>query len=413
MMKKYWLLLDAYVFIWANEKTVLIYNSLSGKHASIPLMGLLRVVIKQLLDETNLYCIEVTEEELNHREVKNFVDTIRLLFMGDLYPQSLFPQKPLVVVPSDSVNEDLENTVDNSNNLELFGQKITKNLHTVSIRLTGKCAYNCHDCNKFNKQFTWCKKSNNILEYKLVIDVLKQMEHAHIPFVQFLGGNLLCYPYLEELVSSLTVYSFNKYFYIHSQQFINNLSFAKAFINDKSLHIRFLVDSSTKKDDINNCLALGTERVEYIFAVTSVSDFEGANSLIDEFQLKASIYPFYNHKNLPFFEEFVFQNIEDISDLHRNKKDIFANRRINFHFFGKLLIDCDGKVYSNVNMTPIGQIGEKISEWVFKEMKDGQAWNLIRDKLVPCKDCLYRYLCPAPSNYELVIGKPNLCHIKS
>lgn len=27
-------------------------------------------------------------------------------------------------------------------------------------------------------------------------------------------------------------------------------------------------------------------------------------------------------------------------------------------------------------------------------------------------DCIYQWLCPSPSNYELVIGQPNLCHIK-
>lgn len=63
-------------------------------------------------------------------------------------------------------------------------------------------------------------------------------------------------------------------------------------------------------------------------------------------------------------------------------------------------------------MESIGDSEEKISELVFKEMKNGKAWFLTRDKVSPCKDCLFRYLCPSPSNYELVIGKPNLCHVK-
>lgn len=63
-------------------------------------------------------------------------------------------------------------------------------------------------------------------------------------------------------------------------------------------------------------------------------------------------------------------------------------------------------------MEPIGDSEEKINELVFKEMKNGKAWFLTRDEVSPCKDCLFRYLCPSPSNYELVIGKPNLCHVK-
>lgn len=30
----------------------------------------------------------------------------------------------------------------------------------------------------------------------------------------------------------------------------------------------------------------------------------------------------------------------------------------------------------------------------------------------PCNACIYQWLCPSPSNYELAIGKPNLCHVK-
>lgn len=40
------------------------------------------------------------------------------------------------------------------------------------------------------------------------------------------------------------------------------------------------------------------------------------------------------------------------------------------------------------------------------------AWRRIREE-EPCNLCLYQYLCPSPSNYEAVIGKTNLCHVKS
>jgi len=46
-----------------------------------------------------------------------------------------------------------------------------------------------------------------------------------------------------------------------------------------------------------------------------------------------------------------------------------------------------------------------------KEMLDNTAWRKIRNDY-PCCDCIYQWLCPSPSNYELAIGKPNLCHVK-
>ena len=48
---------------------------------------------------------------------------------------------------------------------------------------------------------------------------------------------------------------------------------------------------------------------------------------------------------------------------------------------------------------------------IHKELTKGHSWFQIRDQ-APCTDCVYQWLCPAPSNYETVIGKPNLCHVK-
>jgi hypothetical protein len=52
-----------------------------------------------------------------------------------------------------------------------------------------------------------------------------------------------------------------------------------------------------------------------------------------------------------------------------------------------------------------------IQEMLFKEMSEGQSWLRIRNQ-VPCNDCIYQWLCSSPSDYELDIGKPNLCHVK-
>ena len=64
------------------------------------------------------------------------------------------------------------------------------------------------------------------------------------------------------------------------------------------------------------------------------------------------------------------------------------------------------------NGTAFVEIDGYVKDWVFQEMKQGKMWHWTRDSLPACKECLYKYLCPSPSNYELVIGKPNLCHVK-
>jgi pseudo-rSAM protein len=68
-------------------------------------------------------------------------------------------------------------------------------------------------------------------------------------------------------------------------------------------------------------------------------------------------------------------------------------------------------VYADVNQTPLGTIDDTVYSIVYKEFTDGKSWFKVRN-LTPCKDCIFQWLCPSPSNYEIAIGRPNLCHVK-
>jgi pseudo-rSAM protein len=69
------------------------------------------------------------------------------------------------------------------------------------------------------------------------------------------------------------------------------------------------------------------------------------------------------------------------------------------------------KVFTDVNSQSIGSIEKEIIPLIKKNLKSNSPWFRTRNKLDVCKDCAYCFLCPSPSNYETVIGKPNLCHI--
>jgi pseudo-rSAM protein len=70
----------------------------------------------------------------------------------------------------------------------------------------------------------------------------------------------------------------------------------------------------------------------------------------------------------------------------------------------------DVKVYANPYFQALGTIEDDIRELIYKELTEGKSWLRIRD-VEPCCNCVYQWLCPSPSDYELAIGKPNLCHI--
>ena len=72
----------------------------------------------------------------------------------------------------------------------------------------------------------------------------------------------------------------------------------------------------------------------------------------------------------------------------------------------------DGLVFANQNFASIGTIDMPVTELLYKELFHGTSWRRIRDK-EPCIECIYQYLCPSPSNYEIAIGQSNLCHMES
>jgi pseudo-rSAM protein len=72
----------------------------------------------------------------------------------------------------------------------------------------------------------------------------------------------------------------------------------------------------------------------------------------------------------------------------------------------------NGDTYANINYPSLGNIAtHSIHEMLYKEMNEGKSWFRIRDQ-APCNNCVYQWLCPSPSNYEMAIGRPNLCHVK-
>ena len=93
-------------------------------------------------------------------------------------------------------------------------------------------------------------------------------------------------------------------------------------------------------------------------------------------------------------------------------KDLFAKQALNTSDFGKINVMSNGEVYANVKHPALGNIhSHSVYEIINKEIEEGRSWLRIRNQ-APCNQCIYQWLCPAPSDYEIEIGRPNLCHIK-
>jgi len=195
--------------------------------------------------------------------------------------------------------------------------------------------------------------------------------------------------------------------WVHYANFVNGAPVASGFQYD--IPITFPVDEPTW----NRCIALFEDnQAKYHFFITGIKDYEYAEELISRHKLiHYGVHPVYTQKNLDFFEECVYVNREEIFQTKHSFRQIFARQKLNTRFFGSLTIFPDGGVFANVNNPALGNIEtNSILDIIDKEMFENTAWRKIRDG-APCDCCLYQYLCPSPSNYELVINKPDLCHI--
>ena len=153
--------------------------------------------------------------------------------------------------------------------------------------------------------------------------------------------------------------------------------------------------------------------VQWIFLITSENEYLKAEALCEQkgitsYQFK----PIYNGENLSFFENFIFMNEQEVHNLQPTKREIYANQKINRNEFGRITVLPNGDIFANPNKRKLGNIkNDRMHDIIYKELNEGSSWLSIR-KEKPCCDCIYQWLCPSPSNYEWVIGKPNLCHIK-
>lgn len=124
-----------------------------------------------------------------------------------------------------------------------------------------------------------------------------------------------------------------------------------------------------------------------------------------------SIVPFFNGSNEVFFQNNVFLTTQDIACLNPSANDVLMNQVLNANFFGKIIIDSNSNVYSRFNGNSIGKIqqGQDIVGFVEQYLQYNDNWFLTRDKVSPCSDCLFCYLCPPISNYEISFKRYNLC----
>lgn len=402
-MKTHWFTLLEDTFLWLKGNKVLVYNAENKNRVLFSLSDKLEKICYRLLEIENLSTVELTDEDVNDEEISQWIHSLINIQAGYLSLNVEFDKRPVSLMPVLKVQDDRE-YYEGQQELGFKG-KILQNLHELTFYINGS---EDGDAEYF-KQTIFPIRSNSVLERTRIRSFIKNSRSFFLSNVN-LVGDFFSYSDLEELVNDISELSVRLTIHILLKDFLNHVQEIKEIKWPTDTSINILVDTVFDISSLKD-FSLPFSLTVFIF---SEDDFLRYSSLFDTFSLVQDIrfIPVYNGENMSFFESNVFMEKDDMDNVVLSKNEIFIRQAINIGDFGKLTIMPDGKVYANVNMPSLGTIDDSPYSIVYKEFIDGESWFRLRVQN-PCKNCVYQWLCPSPSNYEIVIDRPNLCHMRN
>jgi pseudo-rSAM protein len=390
------------------DNKILLYNTKTGEYMETDSLIGCRL-IDDVYKPENLGTINLTGIYLENDEAINVVNNIIKRDFGRVINVESDMPEPINLLPILNLQDDVDRLKgDKEHNM---GEKSLYYLNELNIYLNNSCSLNCSYCDLYSKQTKSCykeKRNVNIQPIKIK-EILNSLEYSSLKNINFLGGNIFLYPYWNELTELLRSYDFDFHYWIH----IENMQNENRILGQKKEMIinfpvnRGLVEQYTKTHRSD-------EQINYHFFIEEDTQYNELELIVKTYNINNyKIVPIYTGSNISFFENNIYLEKKDIFSTPIPHRIIFCNQKLNSNYFGKLYILSDGSVKANMNVAILGNIYKNsILEIIEKELIKNTAWRIVRT-LKPCNQCLYQYLCPPPSNYETIIGKPNLCHVKS
>lgn len=394
------------VFIWRKENYALFYNSSDSTKYELEMDEFWYNFVLHMEDVTNLYCIELNKETISEPNISRILRKMEELGLIEISEDNLndvFISFPPVL----SLQKSKEAFLRDRKILEF--ENFMSYIRDVTIYINGETS-------KISlpfRQTQYIPEKGDDLNYSDLKLFLKKISRYTILSVKLTGHALFDYYEWEDLINELDAIHAIKYLYITSHSFVSNLENIKK-ITSEQFCFRILVDKHFPLDEkIADSDDYTNSNIEFVFLVSDEDDWAESERAINKYAISNyKVKPLYDGSNLSFFSDNIYLSAEDIAKISLTKRDVFTHQVMNTNFFGRLTVLQNGDMYTNLNFPAVGNIKDAdLKNSIYEELMTGSSWLKIRSD-VPCSRCLYQYLCPSPSNYELVIGKPNLCHIK-
>jgi len=401
-MMKYRLILGQYTFLWVKNNLGLAYQSQNFRAFVFSLSDKLHQICNHLLALEHLYTIELTEEELNSPDVRQFAEQLLEIDAARLLQDTDIEKGSVSLMPVLKIHEQINDFVQKHE--RGIGGRIIQHIHELTFYINGSDYGN----DQYHRQTIFPTKNESILEEGKIIRFIRNSKNPFLSNIN-LVGNIFSYPDFDELLLNIEAFEIPLTIFITASDVLANKKLLQRIEWHEKIEFCILMDQT---DNIEHIVAFFSEigiAFSVHFLIFSEQDYFDAEHISST--INCSFVPVYNGKNIVFFESNVFIRQEEILASALSKRQIFMRQATNVNHFGKLTVLSDGNVYADVNQTSLGTIDDTVYSIVYREFTEGKSWFRIRN-FTPCNNCVFQWLCPSPSNYEIVIGRPNLCHVK-
>lgn len=402
-MKSFYLYTEPYTFFFYKKNTILLYNYLDKQSTIVKVGKKLKHIAEKLKTEK---CIMLTEEEIQEKDIDNFIQLLKDSFNGDILPTGKTQILPALFTPI--INNQREfNRLLSVEKINIDNQ-IMNYLEEIYIYLNGVNEQT--DYPIFLQVPSYINREENIDANKL-IQWMGSIQDKQISLLSLLGGKVLCHPQFKQILDAVKPKAHKIRLYYRYDLLVKKDLYSIQELGIDQLFI--IVPMPTIKESlaIQKIKESKIIHSQWLFLVSSEKEYTQAERLIKKYNITDYQFkPLFIGSNLAFFQDEVFLSKEDILSLNPEKRDIYANQKINRNEFGRITILPNGSIYANPNKPRLGTIEKsKIHDIIYDEMNKGHSWLHIR-KQKPCSNCVFQWICPPPSNYEIIIKKTNLCH---
>ena len=146
--KNYWFALKSYAYVEFKEKNMLIYDTKHGDRIETAQEKVI-TLIKEMYEPNNLGVIPISNELQSDPYIRSFIQEIINKEMGDLMDTEHFPNKPIRLIPTLSLQKDIDRHIEYEDKVAFIGKDISKYLTEVNVYLNSICDKSCKHCESY------------------------------------------------------------------------------------------------------------------------------------------------------------------------------------------------------------------------------------------------------------------------